>query len=202
MPVTTRSSCTSDQRCIRCSAGRTTPAQPAAVHSPRLQSLIGVRDRSGVVAQAINEPRHRDEVDHAGNGYRQQPGDRHLPAWIPTNHHSPLYASVARAQQTCKAIGGEKQGAHRAWSLLHKPNSPQQSNHQCALQPRLRFSDPRSPAGHHLIKALTAPDAGRSPRESAIGRRNSSFSAERPFALLEDRQVRLERLQRLLGTRC
>jgi len=71
--------------------GRRGERAPAPSLELGCQSLFGGRDRSRVVAKAIDEPRHRDEVDHASNSYRQQPGDRHLPAWIPTSHHSPLY---------------------------------------------------------------------------------------------------------------
>ena len=47
------------------------------------------RDCSGVVAQAIDEPCHWNEVDHGSNGYRQQPGDRHLPARMPASRSLP-----------------------------------------------------------------------------------------------------------------
>jgi hypothetical protein len=77
----------------------------------RRSLLFGVsRDLRG--AHDINEPRHRNEVDHCRNGYCQQPGARYLPAWIPSAHHSPL--SVARGSEPVGAMVGEKQGAHRA----------------------------------------------------------------------------------------
>ena len=74
------------------------------------QHLRAVRrghDRTGVVAHAFKERRYWNEVDQAGEDYRQQPGDRQLPAWIPTSHHFPLYTSVERVQQACRAIGGK-----------------------------------------------------------------------------------------------
>jgi hypothetical protein len=79
-----------------------------------------------VVAHAFKERRYWNEVDQAGEDYRQQPGDRQLPAWIPTSHHFPLYTAVERIQQACRAIGGKKQHAYRASrQLWRNSKSPQ-----------------------------------------------------------------------------
>jgi hypothetical protein len=70
---------------------------------------LGVsRDRGGLVAQAINEPRHWDEIDRGSNGHRQQPGGCHLPPGIPRTHHDPL--SVARGSEPVDALGWRETG--------------------------------------------------------------------------------------------
>jgi len=61
-----------------------------------------------LVAQAINEPRHWDEIDRGSNGHRQQPGGCHLPPGIPSTHHYPL---IGRAgQRACCALGWPETG--------------------------------------------------------------------------------------------
>jgi hypothetical protein len=70
--------------------------------------LFGVsRDLSR--ADDVDEPRHRDEIDHRSNDHRKQPGGSYLP---PSTHHSPL--SSRGAASLSALLVGEKQGAHRA----------------------------------------------------------------------------------------
>jgi hypothetical protein len=54
------------------SGDRLSPLWPS-IGPKAAKFLFSGRDRSGLVAQAINEPRHRNEIDQAGDGRRQQP---------------------------------------------------------------------------------------------------------------------------------
>jgi hypothetical protein len=92
--------------------------------TPSRQSLFGHRERSGVIAQAIDEPRHGDKVDHAGDRHRYQPGDGHLPAWIPTSHHSPP-ARIERGKPLKRRA--KNTALHRALITMRAP-SLQQTN--------------------------------------------------------------------------
>jgi hypothetical protein len=78
----------------------------AAVEDAPTTLISDSRDRGGILD--VYELRHRDEIDHAGNGHRKQPGGRELPAWIQTTHNFILW--IARGQRAL----GEKPGAHRA----------------------------------------------------------------------------------------
>ena len=69
--------------------------------TPSRQSLFGHRERSGVIAQAIDEPRHGDKVDRAGDGHNYQPGDGHLPPWIPNQSSSPCFDHHATTPRAC-----------------------------------------------------------------------------------------------------
>jgi integrase len=46
-----------------------------------------------LVAQALDELRDWAEVNGSGDCRHCQPGEHHLPAWIPTDHHSTLWSN-------------------------------------------------------------------------------------------------------------
>ena len=46
-----------------------------------------------LVAQAFDELRDWAEVNGSGDCRHCQPGEHHLPAWIPTDHHSTLWSN-------------------------------------------------------------------------------------------------------------
>jgi Phage integrase family len=46
-----------------------------------------------LVAQALDELRDWAEVNGSGDCRHCQPGEYHLPAWIPTDHHSTLWSN-------------------------------------------------------------------------------------------------------------
>ena len=145
---------------------------------PRRGGLFGGRDCSGVVAQAIHEPRHRHKVDRTGHGHREQPGEGHRPSWIPTNrHHFPLDAR-SRGHSKPVELSGAKNRALTApgYYCTNLTACHKQIVNARFGRARLRKLLRRPVAGRPPLdqgpgRARSHPVTGRSPRGSAIGRR-------------------------------